>query len=57
LPPCTEKTAWPIPRDFPPTFRTHLTALCTLTLQFEGFEDMPLHASIQIAPEELEAAV
>lgn len=47
----------PIPRDFPPTFRTHLTALCTLTLRFEGFEDMPLHASIRIAPEELEAAV
>jgi len=46
----------PIPRDIPPTFRTHLTALCTLTLQFEGYEDMQLNASVKIAPEELDAA-
>jgi hypothetical protein len=47
----------PIPRDFPPSFRTHLAAICTLTLEFEGFEDMQLHAPIKIAPEVLDAAV
>ncbi|WP_257458252.1 hypothetical protein [Archangium lipolyticum] len=47
----------PIPRDIPPTFSTHLGALCTLTLQFEGYEDMQLHASIKLAPEVLEEVV
>ncbi|EPX64117.1 hypothetical protein D187_005251 [Cystobacter fuscus DSM 2262] len=36
---------------------TLLAAPCTLTLQFEGFEDMQLHAPIKIAPEELDATV
>ncbi|HYO69032.1 MAG TPA: hypothetical protein VEU33_23425, partial [Archangium sp.] len=32
----------PIPRDFTPTFKTHLKAHCTLTLELEGLEDMVL---------------
>jgi hypothetical protein len=48
---------FPIPRDFPPSFKTHLAAMCTLTLELEGFEDMQLHAPIKIAPEVLESAV
>jgi hypothetical protein len=45
----------PIPRDFTPTFRTHLAAICTLTLELEGLEDMVLHNPIELAPEVLEA--
>jgi len=45
----------PIPRDFTPTFKTHLKAHCTLTLELEGLEDMVLHNPLELAPEVLEA--
>ncbi|WP_375769920.1 hypothetical protein NR798_03255 [Archangium gephyra] len=45
----------PIPRDFTPTFKTHLKAHCTLTLELEGLENMVLHNPLELAPEVLEA--
>lgn len=45
----------PIPRDFTPTFKTHLATICTLTLELEGLEDMVLHNPLVLAPEVLEA--
>jgi hypothetical protein len=45
----------PIPRVFPPTFKTHLKAHCTLTLELEGLDDMVLHNPLELAPEVLEA--